>query len=146
MSIQSTTQTLERLLRWEEAAGAAYERACRNVAGSQGDAISLFELRQDHRYAAGALRNLLLRLHAAGELRGEASAKWAARTAEEVATLFGRAATLTTLEQGEKVLQSRLESALASPKLVPEASELLGKDLLPRCRARVTKLEQALAA
>jgi hypothetical protein len=143
-SLESTTHTLERLLRWEEAAGAAYERASRSA--SPDDALQLFELRQDHRYASAALRNMLLRLHAAGELRGETPAKWAAMAAEEVAGMFGRNITLGGLEQGEKVLLQRMQSALRSRDLFPEASELLGRDLLPRGRERVATLERTLAA
>jgi hypothetical protein len=141
MSIDSTTHTLERLLRWEEAAGAAYERATRSA--SPEDALSLFDLRQDHRYASAALRNMLARLHAVGDLPGETSARWAAMAAEEVAGMFGRNVTLHGLEQGEKVLVQRMESALRSRDLVPEASDLLGRELLPRCKARIAKLEQA---
>jgi hypothetical protein len=145
MSIENTTETVERLLLWEEAAGAAYERASRS-AHADSDATRLFELRQDHRYAELALRNLLLRLHATGELRGERPLRVAAEAAEEIAMLFGRTATLAGLEQAEKVLERRIDSALRNPELYPEAMELLASDLLPRCRARIHELGHGLAA
>jgi hypothetical protein len=145
MSIENTTQTVERLLRWEEAAGAAYERASRS-ASAETDAVKLYELREDHRYAELALRNLLLRLHATGELRGEMPLRVAAEAAEEIAIFFGRTATLASLEQAEKVLERRIDSAVRSRELYPEAMDLLSGELLPRCRARIHELGHGLTA
>lgn len=142
--MRRTVATVERLMCWEEAARDAYERASRKAA-VPADAVSLFEIREDHNYAAMALRTLLAQMHARGDDPDGASARRVAMAAEAVAQVFGRAATLAMLGQAELALMHRMEAAARDPHITDEARELIGVDLVPRAYRRVVQLERCVA-
>ena len=122
---QKNVERLNALLRGEIAAVETYQQALKKI-GNEPDAAELREIAEDHREAAGSLRRHV----ATAPGRPEAGAgAWSAfaKAVEGAAQLFGNAAALQALREGEERGVSDYENALKDESLVaaPDEEQLL---------------------
>src|SRR5205807_4338157 len=108
------------------------------------DAAELREIAEDHREAAGSLRRHVT----AAPGRPEAGAgAWGAfaKAVEGAAQLFGNAAALQALREGEERGVSDYENALKDETLDAASRALIATTLLPRTRNHVRTLDRLMA-
>src|SRR5437879_6012987 len=98
---QHMTDSLNSLLRGELSATETYQQAMAKMGNDRG-VIDLRELHADHREAANALRE---HIHQHGGKPEQGSGVWGAfaKAVEGSAKLFGNAAALKALKEGEKL-------------------------------------------
>ena len=135
---------LNALLRGEVAAVETYDQVIAKFAG-QPQAVELQRLRDEHTEAAAVLRE---RVRHFGGDPAEGSGIWGKLTAAITGTakIFGPAAALATLKQGEEYGIGQFENALTDPEIDRDDKDLIRYRLLPRSNGRVPDLERMIAA
>jgi uncharacterized protein (TIGR02284 family) len=137
-----TTDTLNRLLRGELAATETYQQAMEKW-GSETGAAELRRIHDEHRDSANTLRQ---HVHGKGGKPDQGSGAWGAfaKAVEGTAKVFGNAAALKALKEGEEHGIKDYESALQGPDLPAECRNLIQSSLLPRTRAHVPVLDHLM--
>jgi hypothetical protein len=141
-TVEERTEPLNRLLRGELAATETYQQALDRVSTEPG-AFELRRIETEHRQAAEVLRRHIVQRGGKPAADSGAWGMWA-RAVEGTAKLFGNAAALRALKEGEEHGVSSYESALQDPNLDAECKELITSTLLPRTRAHIPTLERFL--
>ena len=141
-SVQDRTEPLNSLLRGELAAVETYQQALTRVSNEPG-AFELRRIETEHREAAALLRQHIVER---GGKPAEDSGAWGtwARAVAGTAGLFGNAAALRALREGEEHGVSSYETALADENLDAECKRLISGTLLPRTRAHIPTLDRFL--
>jgi len=134
---------LNALLRGELAATETYQQALEKVTDEPG-ASELRRVHTEHREAANTLRK---HVHEHGGKPDQGSGVWGtfAKAWEGTAKLFGNAAALKALKQGEERGIADYEAALKDDHLAPECKDLIRNDLLPKTREHVQLLDRVMA-
>jgi len=137
-----TTDTLNSLLRGEISAVETYLQAEDKFAGNT-DSDALRRMRDDHQEASNQLR---MHVRDKGETPAHGSGAWGtfAKLIEGGAKVFGRAAALKALKEGEEHGVNSYESALGDRQLPPECNTLIRDRLLPRCREHIQTLDRLM--
>jgi len=135
---------LNALLRGEVAAVETYDQVIAKFDG-QPQAIELQRIRDEHTEAAAVLRE---RVRHFGGDPSEGSGIWGKVTAAITGTakVFGPAAALGTLKQGEEYGIGQYENALTDPEIDTEDKDLIRYRLLPRCHSHVAELDRMIDA
>jgi uncharacterized protein (TIGR02284 family) len=141
-TVEERTEPLNSLLRGELAAMETYQQALDRVSTEPG-AFELRRIETEHRQAAEVLRQHIVQRGGKPATDSGAWGTWA-RAVEGTAKLFGNAAALRALKEGEEHGASSYESALQDPNLDAECKELITSTLLPRTRAHIPTLERFL--
>jgi uncharacterized protein (TIGR02284 family) len=138
-----SNDTLNRLLRGEISACETYQQALSKVASEE--ARDLQQIHDEHRDAANTLRE---HVHQHGGKPEQGSGAWGAfaKAVEGTAKVFGNAAAIKALKEGEEHGVKDYESALDEAKLPTDCKELIRSRLLPRTRAHVSVLDRLLSA
>jgi hypothetical protein len=141
-TVEERTEPLNSLLRGELAAVETYQQALTKVSTEPG-AFELRNLEREHRQAAELLRQHIVQR---GGRPAEDSGVWGtwARAVEGTAKLFGNAAALRALREGEEHGVGSYESALQNDTLDGDSKELIRSTLLPRTRAHLPTLDRFL--
>jgi hypothetical protein len=139
---RETAEILNSLLRGEISAAETYGQAITKFERHP-EAERLRRLREDHVNAANLLRRHVV---VRGEENVTDSGAWGAfaKTVEGTAKLFGNAAAVKALKEGEEHGVKEYESALERKDLDPAARELIAKTILPRQRAHVPEVDSLL--
>jgi hypothetical protein len=135
---------LNSLLRGEVAAVETYDQVIAKFDG-QPQAVELQRIRNEHEESAAVLRE---RVRHFGGDPAEGSGLWGKVTAAITGTakVFGPAAALGTLKQGEEYGIGQYENALTDPEIDTEDKELIRHRLLPRCHGHVAALDRLIEA
>jgi hypothetical protein len=135
---------LNALLRGEVAAVETYDQVIPKFDG-QPQAAELQRIRSEHADAAEILRD---RVRHFGGDPAETSGAWGKFTAAVTGTakIFGAAAALGALKQGEDYGIGQYENALADPEIDTADKALIRDQLLPRCNRHVADLERMIKA
>ena len=143
MSHTGTHDTLNSLLRGELAATETYQQAMKK-AGNENWAEELRHLRDDHRTAANTLRQ---HVHGHGGKPDQKSGPWGAwaNTVEGAAKIFGNAAALKALKEGEEHGIHSYEAALNNPALPADCQALISSTLLPQTRGHIPALDRLMS-
>jgi uncharacterized protein (TIGR02284 family) len=139
-----TTDALNRLLRGELAATETYQQAMEKW-GSEPGAGELRRLHDEHRDSANTLRQ---HVHGQGGQPDQGAGTWGAfaRAVEGTAKVFGNAAALKALKEGEEHGIKDYESALQNPDLPTECRNLIQSSLLPRTRSHLPVLDRLMSS
>jgi hypothetical protein len=143
-TIKGQAERLNSLLRGELAAVETYQLALAKV-DNQAGGSELHWLHTEHVEAANTLRRCV-REH--GGQPDHDSGAWGAfaRAVEGAARLFGNAAALKALKEGEEHGAKSYEAALEDKEISPECKDLIRSILLPRTREHVPVLDQLIKA
>jgi uncharacterized protein (TIGR02284 family) len=135
---------LNRLLRGELAATETYQQAMAK-AGHEPRAAELRRIHDEHRTAANDLRQ---HIHEHGGKPDQHSGGWGAwaKTVEGAAKLFGNAAAVKALKEGEEHGVKDYESALNDPNLPADCKDLIRNRLLPQTRSHIPTLDRFIDA
>jgi hypothetical protein len=135
---------LNALLRGEVAAVETYDQVIAKF-GGQPQAVELQRMRNEHDESAAVLRERVRHL---GGDPSEGSGAWGKLTAAitGAAKIFGPAAALRALKQGEEFGIGQYENALADPEVDADDTELIRFRLLPRSRAHSAALDAMIEA
>jgi len=135
---------LNSLLRGEVAAVETYDQVIVKFDG-QPQAVELQRIRDEHNEAAAVIRE---RVRHFGGDPAEGSGIWGKVTAAITGTakVFGPAAALGTLKQGEEYGIGQYENALNDPEIDCEDKDLIRNRLLPRCHSHVAALDRMIEA
>ena len=138
-----THDSLNALLRGELAATETYQQALAKV-GDDPRAADLRKIHDAHRSAANTLRQ---HVHEHGGKPDQGSGGWGvyAKTVAAAASMFGDAAALTALKQGEEYGLKDYEKALADATLPADCKEVISSKLLPETRAHIPVLDRLLS-
>lgn len=141
---QSTVDTLNKLLRCEIAATETYQQAMAKV-GQEPAADALRQIHHEHRAAANTLRQ---HVHEHGGKPDQDSGSWGAfaKAVAGTAKLFGNAAALKALKEGEERGIQDYENALNDQALPADCRELIRTNLLPQTRSHIPVLDRMLQA
>jgi hypothetical protein len=137
--------TLNSLLRGEMSAIETYRIALEKLQGSgEPGATDIESFRRDHRDAADALWH---HLESKGERPAEGSGAWGAfaKAVEGTAKLFGNAAALKALKEGEEHGLKDYADALEDGDVSPELEAVL-RGFMNRQRSHIQVLDRLLAA
>lgn len=139
-----THETLNGLLRGELAATETYQQALAKV-GDDPRAADLRRIHDQHREAANTLRK---HIHDHGEKPVQGSGGWGvyAKTVEAAARVFGDAAAMKALREGEEYGARDYEKALADPSLPEDCKGLVRARLLPQTMEHIATLDRLMAA
>ena len=139
-----THDMLNGLLRGELAATETYQQALAK-AGDDPRAAELRRIHDEHRAAANALRQ---HIHQHGEKPVQGSGGWGvyAKAVEAAARLFGDAAAVKALREGEEYGARDYEKALADPSLPEDCKGLIQARLLPETLGHVAALDRLMAS
>jgi hypothetical protein len=139
----TNTDALNSMLRGEISATETYTQAMETFAGQASEA-ELRRIRDEHRESANALRK---HVHSHGAQPDQGSGAWGAwaKVVEGTAKVFGAAAALKALKEGEEAGIGEYESAIKDKNLAPDCVTLVREKLLPECRARVQALNRLIA-
>ena len=131
---------LNGLLRGELAAIETYQQALQQVDQGHG-ATQLALIRDDHSDAASILRKQIREFGGDPET---SSGVWGtlAQAVEGAASLFGNAAALAALRQGEETGLANYERAAVDERLPLACKTLIHSVLLPRTRAHIAALQR----
>jgi uncharacterized protein (TIGR02284 family) len=142
MASQDRVSVLNALLRGELAATETYQQAMAKV-GNEPAAEDLGRIRDEHREAANTLRQ---HVHQQGGQPDQDSGAWGtfAKAVEGTAKLFGNAAALKALKEGEEHGLKSYEDALTDNRLPTELRTLIQSRLLPQTRTHVQALDRML--
>jgi len=144
MATQASTaiDTLNSLLRGELAATETYQQAMEKV-GNDAGAASLRQIHSEHREAANALRQ---HVRSFGGKPDQDSGAWGAfaKAVEGTATVFGNAAALKALKEGEEHGVNSYENALEDEDLPLECQQLISRTLLPQTRQHIATLDSIM--
>ena len=140
----STADTLNSLLRGELSAVETYYQALAKV-GNEAGATDVRRIHDEHRQAADTLRQ---HVRAHGGNPDTSSGAWGtfATAVEGTAKLFGSAAALKALKEGEEHGVSSYEEALRDGDLPAECQTLIRSQLLPQTRQHITILDRLIDA
>jgi len=141
---EHTVDTLNQLLRGEIAATETYQQALAKVVDEPG-AESLRQIHREHREAANTLRQ---HVHHHGGKPDQDSGAWGAfaKTVTGTAKVFGNAAALKALKEGEEHGIKSYEDALKDQQLPADCQALIRSTLLPQTRAHIPALDRMLQA
>ena len=139
---QNVSDTLNSLLRGELSATETYQQALAKY-GQEPGADALREIHREHREAANTLRQ---HVHQHGGTPDQDSGAWGAfaKAVAGTAKLFGNAAVVRALKEGEEHGIQSYESALKDTGLPPECRQLIRDTLLPQTRAHIPTLERLM--
>lgn len=137
-------ETLNSLLRGEISAIETYRQALEKLDDSR-ESAELRRIHDDHIAAANALRG---HIHEGGGQPDKSSGAWGAfaKAVEGTAKLFGNAAAMKALQEGEKQGVSDYESALDDKELPAACRQLIQSKLLPQTRAHIPTLDALMAS
>ena len=144
MTTSNGNDILNRLLRGELAATATYQQALAKV-GNEPRATDLRRLHDEHRTAANELRQ---HIHHHGGKPDQGSGAWGAwaKTVEGAAKIFGDAAAVKALKEGEEHGVKDYEDALADANLPGDCKDLIRNRLLPQTRSHIPVLDRFIEA
>ena len=136
--------TLNALLRGELAATETYQQALAKV-GDEAGAEELRRIHAEHRSAANTLRQYV---HKHGGQPDQGSGAWGAfaKAVEGTAKVFGNAAALKALKEGEEHGIRDYEAALQSGKLPADCEQLIRSQLLPQTQSHIPLLDSLIDA
>ncbi len=136
--------TLNSLLRGELAATETYQQALARV-GNEPEAVSLRQIHHEHRSAANTLRQ---HIHEHGGKPDQDSGAWGAfaKAVAGAAKVFGNAAALKALKEGEEHGIKSYEDSLKDASLPADCQELIRSQLLPQTRGHIPVLERMMSA
>ena len=139
-----THNSLNALLRGEIAATETYQQALAKV-GDDPRGTDLHKIRDDHRTAANTLRQ---HVHEHGGKPDQGSGGWGvyAKSVAAAASMFGDAAALKALKEGEEFGLKDYEKALADDTLPADCKELIRSTLLPQTHPHIPVLDKLMAA
>jgi uncharacterized protein (TIGR02284 family) len=142
MSHQKHIDELNSLLRGELAATETYQQALEKV-GNEPGSDSLQTIHADHRKTANEFRK---HVHTFGGQPDQGSGAWGAfaKAITGTAKVFGEAAALKALKEGEESGISSYEKALNNPDMPPECQTLI-RDSLSQCRTHVQMLDRLMS-
>lgn len=131
---------LNSLLRGEIAATETYQQALEKV-GDEPGAAELRRIHEEHRAAANTLRQHV-RSH--GGQPDQDSGAWGAwaKTVEGTAKIFGDAAAIKALKEGEEHGIKQYREALDDNELPPDCRTLISSQLLPQTEAHISVLDR----
>ena len=140
----SSVDILNRLLRGELAATETYQQALAKV-GDEPMAEELRRIHMEHREAANTLRQYV---HKHGGQPDQGSGAWGtfAKAVEGTAKVFGNAAAVKALKEGEEHGIKDYEAALQDARLAADAKDLIRDRLLPQTRAHLPILDRFIDA
>ncbi|HEX5270894.1 MAG TPA: DUF2383 domain-containing protein [Gemmataceae bacterium] len=135
---------LNRLLRGELAATETYQQALAKV-GNEPRAADLRRIHDEHRAAANELRQ---HIHGHGGKPDQGSGSWGAwaKTVEGSAKIFGDAAAVKALKEGEEHGVKDYEDALNDAGLSADCKDLIRNRLLPQTRSHLPALDRFIDA
>lgn len=138
-SSDETVEHLKSLLRGEMSAMETYEKAMEKVDGFP-EGARLRQILMDHSHAVQVLRNLLLRHNAE---MPTSSGAWGtfANAVQVAANLFGDAAALKALKEGEEHGIKDYERTLADPAVGAEIKAMIRSDLLGKAQSHLPVLD-----
>jgi uncharacterized protein (TIGR02284 family) len=141
-TVVGRTDTLNSLLRGELSAVETYQQALTKLSDEPG-ALDLRRIEAEHREAVNLLRQHILD-H--GDQPDSSSGAWGAwaKAVTGTAQVFGKAAALKALKEGEEHGIKSYENALKDKDLDAEARMLIESTLLPQTRAHVPVLDRLL--
>lgn len=145
MATTTVQTTLNSLLRGEMAAIETYRMALDKLEDSQEPGVAeLQAMRRDHRDAADALWH---HMEQKGERPSDTSGAWGtfAKAVEGTAKLFGNAAALKALKEGEEHGLKEYEEALHDNGLTSEVQSLV-RGFIGRQRSHIQVLDRLIAA
>lgn len=146
MQTTETSRTLNSLLRGEMSALETYRQAILKLEGDNAPGLQeLHTLRADHRDAADALWH---HVEGHGGKPSEDSGPWGtwAKLVEGAAKVFGHAAALKALKEGEEHGLKDYADALEDHDLPMDCVSLIRDRLLPRQRQHIAVLDRLIAA
>jgi uncharacterized protein (TIGR02284 family) len=140
----ATTDALNSLLRGEISATETYTQALEKFAG-QPEEPELRRMRDEHREAANTLRQ---HVRDEGGQPSTGSGWWGAwaKFVEGTAKVFGKAAALKALKEGEEHGINDYTRALQGDALAADCKALVSGQLLPRCQAHIPALDRLISA
>jgi len=143
----ATDKSLERwnsLLRGEISATETYQQALAKMEGSE-CAEKLRRMQVEHREAANTIRQ---HIHQMGGKPDQDSGVWGAwaKFVEGTAKIFGQAAAVQALREGEEQGVRDYENALKDESLGGECKNLIRMQLLPQTRDHIAMLKILQAA
>jgi len=141
---QTSTDTLNSLLRGELAATETYQQALAKV-GDEPGAEELRRIHVEHREAANTLRQHV-RSHGGQPDHGSGSWGVFAKAIEGSAKLLGDATALRALRQGEQSGLSSYESALDDETLLADCKNYVRTTLIPQTREHIAVLDRLIGA
>jgi len=141
---QTSTDTLNSLLRGELAATETYQQALAKVGDEPGGA-DLHRIHVEHREAANTLRQHV-RGHGGDPDHGSGAWGVFAKAIEGSAKLLGNATALRTLRQGEESGLKSYEGALGDETLLPDCKNLIRNTLIPQTREHIAVLDRLIEA
>jgi uncharacterized protein (TIGR02284 family) len=144
MNTWAGNDILNRLLRGELAATVTYQQALAKV-GSEPRSADLRRLHDEHRAAANELRQ---HIHSHGGQPDQGAGSWGAwaRTVEGAAKIFGNAAAVKALKEGEEHGIKDYEDALNDANLAGDCKSLIRNRLLPQTRNHIPVLDRFIEA
>jgi hypothetical protein len=134
----TTPETLKSLLQGEMSAVETYEKALGKVDGAP-EGTQLRQIWSDHSQAVSLLRDLLIRYN--GEMPSSSGA-WGtfANAVQATANVFGDAAALKALKEGEEHGVKDYDAALGNTAVADDVKAIV-RDLRMRCQAHVPVLD-----
>jgi uncharacterized protein (TIGR02284 family) len=138
------TDALNALLRGEIAATETYNQALEKLGERDPAAGDLRRIRDDHRTAANTLRQ---HVHQHGGKPEHGSGVWGmwAKAVEGTAKMFGHAAALKALKEGEEHGAKSYEDALHNQHLPADCQSLIRGTLLPQCKSHISQLHRLMS-
>jgi uncharacterized protein (TIGR02284 family) len=135
--------SLNSLLRGEISAIETYQQALAKLDDTK-NAPELRRIHDEHIEAANVLRQ---HIHQHGGHPEKGSGAWGAfaKAVEGTAKLFGNAAAMKALKEGEEQGVSDYESAISDTSLPADCRQLIQSKLLPQTRAHIPALDGLMA-
>jgi len=137
------TSWLNKFLRGEISATETYVQALEKVGNDPGSA-ELEQIRNDHRDAANTWRQ---HIHQHGGKPDQDSGTWGAfaKSVEASAKLFGNAAAMKALKEGEEHGMSLYEDGLKDEHLPEDCKALIRSRMLSQTRAHIATLDRLMS-
>jgi uncharacterized protein (TIGR02284 family) len=142
--MEERTDPLNSLLRGELSAVETYQQALDKV-GNDPSAYGLRQIASEHREAADTLRQHILQRGGKPSSDSGAWGTWA-KTVTGASKIFGNAAAIKALKEGEEHGLKEYQNALNDTNLDPECRQLISSTLLPRTRSHISQLDQFLTS
>jgi len=141
-TLQDGVEPLNRLLRGELSAVETYQQALESVS-SQTAISELERISSEHLQAVDMLREQIRQF---GGIADESSGAWGlwAKTVEGTANLFGDAASLKALKEGEEHGLKEYQAIMDDPDLLPEFKSLLTERLQLRQKEHIETLDRCI--
>jgi uncharacterized protein (TIGR02284 family) len=140
----TATDIVNSLLRGEISAAETYNQAMEKFA-SQPEVAELRRLRDAHRDTANTLRQ---HVHKHGDQPATSSGLWGtwAKFVEGTAKVFGKAAALKALKEGEDHGVKQYQRALDDKDLAADCKTLIRTQLLPQAQGHIPALDRLMSA